>query len=331
MVSKSFEKKLEAEFVKRGITGSSLKSYMSYMRTIIDKLSPKTRSFVFLKNTDTVLKFINSHYKDGARTAVGAIVRLITNRRGYVIALKEYKKSLDSKIKIHNLDKKLNKVPDKLVGIVGKYNWNSLGDKIVKDLKTKLDSALKGTDFKKQFSLYELFVLSLFIFRAGFLERLSYASFLLKKNTGNYIIKSSGKMFFNKFKNVDKIGKQPQVLPKAVLKELNKYLKFKKNTTHLFYNEKFRTENKKKPYTNKEFAKLVQRISKEVGLESVLSMNDYRKLFETHLQSTPEYQNLNTIEKEQLHIRKAFHKKGVAETTYKMVRKMEVEDVTEED
>ena len=317
MVIKSFEKSMMKAFTKNLIEGDSQKAYMSYMRTIINGTFPKAKTTVVLKDTETVLKFINSHYKDGARTAVAAVATLIKNKRGYGDTYLLYKKSMDDKVKIRKINQKLNKVPEKLKQVVNSDTFTSLGDKIVSELKTKLDKALEGTDFKKSFGLYELYILALIILKGGFIERLSYFDFLLKKHTGNYI-SGGAKMYFNEFKNVGDIGKQVKTLPDEIKTEIKKYLKFKNNKTHLFYNEKFINKDLNKAYTKKAFSKLIMKISKVAGLENILTMNDYRKLFETELQNSPRYQNMSIAERDNEHITKAFHQRAIAETTYRL-------------
>jgi len=301
---------------------SSINSMLKYITTIANHTDFEAQSTTFLKQTEGIIQFVDDNYKD-PRNAYSAIVTLLKGRRGFKNITPIYRAKMMKGIKEHESKQEENKVPEVLEGRLDELEWTVLGKRVTTSLKKKLNKILKtGGSHKAIMNLYELYIFSLLIFKAGFLERLSYRTFkiitsLSQKNEDINQIKGNT-MWWNDYKNVGAYGKMVKKLPVSITKEIKKYIAFKNNKEYLFYNEKFVTEDLHKAYTSKEFTKLPTRMMKVAGVSGRFIMNDLRRLFVRYNMTRPSYEPLDDKQRNKLHITKEFHNLKMARRTYRM-------------
>jgi len=327
MVSAQLKRVIVRKLSEANIKPITAKAYSSLISKVVDGVSPKARSLTFFKNTDAIIAFIREHYKPTTRaTILGSIISMIRTTRGYKGIVAIYKKELSSIIQANIRAKKADNVPEKLKGKLEQLKWSTIRNSIPAFLKGKLEEEQNkpSSKFRNVFKWYELYILSLIIFKLDFIERLSYRSFKfinrrsdIRNTTTNYITLADGYMVFQDYKTAGRYGRIDKKLPENIMEEIRVYKRFKSNQSHLFFNDKPVSVGKRKEYSNKQFTKLVALLSG--NLDTRLTMNDLRKLKETALHSEGRYQNASIANQEQMDIDLLFHSKRVGEITYRLV------------
>lgn len=114
-------------------------------------------------------------------------------------------------------------------------------------------------------------------------------------DTDNFYVKKTGTVILNDYKNVDNFGKYEFKLPKQIKKIIDELLPLNKSgylIPQIRDNEKVLSKD--------QLGQIINYIS-EKYLGNKYSINDLRKIYETTLISSPEYQKMSFAEKEKKH------------------------------
>jgi hypothetical protein len=192
----------------------------------------------------------------------------------------------------------------------------------------KEERKLKGLTFEKlleilpklkELSQRDYIIMYLYLI-ADFTPRLDYASMKIIKtddelleDVNQVLVKDDCiKFYFNKFKNVKKLGKQNFECCKGVEDVLRKYVKEECNDCENLF-----CYLGDKCLTNRRLSVLIKKLF-ERHLSLDIGVNEIRKLKEMRLQKSEKYLNMSLKDKRLEH-KKFFHSKLTAETNYNKI------------
>lgn len=291
---------LKTIFAIKEVSLSSTKSYLSVLVTLRDNLKYKGKSLKFLNDIEGVKKSLEEKSESYKILTYSAIIKSLNKP----LLKKEYQ------ITLQEINKKRNE----------RMETNVMTDKEKKKLKgLKFDDLLKILPILEKSSQRDYIIIYLYLM-CDFTPRLDYASMKIIKNEEELledvnqvlILEDCIKFYFNKFKNVKKLGKQNFECCKGVEDVLRKYVKEEcgdcKNL-FCYLGDKCLTNRRLSVIIKKSFKKY---LSLDIGV------NEIRKLKEMRLQKSEKYLNMSLKDKRLEH-KKFFHSKLTAETNYNKI------------
>jgi hypothetical protein len=275
------------------------KTYISKLNIIKKRYFPETEDFEFIKKPLEVIKKLNQDKLSDCTK------KLFFASLFAVSSIEDYRKemiSLGSKITEETKD---NKVKESKKGNYITY----------KELKSIMDKV--SID-----DIIDRLLIGLYVLQPP-LRNDYHGVELLEKNKpekerkkGNYIVMrpKSWMLYLNEFKNVDVFGPQVYKYSKKFNCDLYNLLKL---SFELMPRKYLIVRPSGVPCTDVDISKRIPQITKKY-LNTELTINDIRKIYETNLINSPRYKSLSLKLKEQEH-HKLLHSFTTAHTSYNKV------------
>jgi len=226
-----FMEELRKKLVEgKGVAESSAKAYMRVMMTLNEK-QPFT-TLAFLRKKDTIMEKVNAYAPSTQKTVLASIVSVlstVSDKPTYKGIYKFYYDAMMGKTKAE-AETKPNEKTAKQKEIW--MSWKEVGDIMEQYTKRMLEYAPKKNLTPAEYDhLLQTLILSLYVYtqprrNQDYLNMEVVKKWNEKMETNrNYIVLSTGKFVFNKYKTAKKYGKQEIDIPEKLMEIIEIYLK----------------------------------------------------------------------------------------------------------
>ncbi len=302
-----FEKNIEKVFITKGNIGqSTLDSYIKYMNKLKQLMGYKGSSFLFLKDTGKVITVLEKNYTDNTqKTIFSIIVSILTIKKTFKTELRiyrgrmeQFKTIIDAHIAKNQLEPKEK---EKFI------EWNTLKTTMEREVNKTPKNIRDSNDL----------IITLITFKDIILPRLVLSTIKVKNFDtiiDNYY--SNGKLVFNDFKNVNKMGSQTFKVSGATKTAIKNFLKLRHsrgidNDFLLISNRNF------KGIVQKKFSDYLKAYFKRYTGKDI-NNNLLRKIYTNHLLNTEKYRNSDESQRNEFH-RRLLHDIKTASTIYRKI------------
>jgi hypothetical protein len=306
------------------------KNRISFLTTLREELDPNSKNLNFLKDFSNVSDFLLSKY-DNPNTRKNKVLdlRSILNLIGDDKTIKKY--DLLNQILIKDSDdfRANNIIQDKNKDKIISYSNLLELPKIISDniifvysklfLNNEDINNLKSIQAKYKYlkNLTEYMISSLYL-NGDAPVRANWSNVQIDKhdNNINWYDSKTGFIHWNQFKNIKSFGPRSWKLSTNNVKNLNNYLKVLKhiiNDPHYVLYQ-IPTTTTFHSFTPEKFSTYFKKINIKY-LKKPLTINDYRKIYESHIINNPNYNNLTNEDKNKIHER-LLHSTSTAQSDY---------------
>lgn len=302
------------------------KARISFITKLRDELDPNSKGLSFLKDYDLVSEFLLTKYTNPSTRKnkvldLRAVLNLIKDDK----TIKKYDLLNQTLINDNDEYRGNNIVKDKSKFIP--YEQLLTLPKIIEDnikfvygklfLSHDEIDKLKSKQAKyKYLKLLNEFLISILYTKEPPI-RADWATVLLDKpfENENWFDSKTGIIYWNVFKNVKGFGKQHWKLSNITLNNIKHYILVLNyiinKPVYLLYQLKTSLFQN---FTREKFSTYFKTIN-EKYLHKPLTINDYRKIYESHIINTPGYNELSNDDKKKIHER-LLHSTSTAQADY---------------